>query len=184
MITDEKQEKQDVGRPEKRWDPKRKVLYRAFRNLFMERKRSLKAVHSTWKNMDGNRKKVLCFAQISGSDGTVRCDIVDDRVNGESRCISQWNCSADKDLSSVEERTMWSGRILPAYKEAGSHHLPTGALWSLWKICRRKGTGYSARTAAYEICVRWWLRANRSQSGGLCIHRRYRHRQSDGDPHL
>ena len=28
-------------------------------------------------------KKVLCFAQISGLDGTARCDIMDDRVNGE-----------------------------------------------------------------------------------------------------
>jgi hypothetical protein len=32
------------------------------------------------ENMDENRKKVLCFAQISVSYGSVRCDIVDDRI--------------------------------------------------------------------------------------------------------
>ena len=36
------------------------------------------------ENMDENRKKVLCFAQISVSYGSVRCDIVDDRINGKA----------------------------------------------------------------------------------------------------
>ena len=35
------------------------------------------------ENMDENRKKVLCFAQKPESDGTVGCDIMDDRVNGK-----------------------------------------------------------------------------------------------------
>ena len=46
-------------------------------------KKRLEAVHSTWKTWMRTGKKVLRFAQRTESDGTVGCDIMDDRVNGK-----------------------------------------------------------------------------------------------------
>ena len=40
----------------------------------------LEAVHSTWKTCPGTGKKFSVLHKISGSDESVRCDIVDDRM--------------------------------------------------------------------------------------------------------
>ena len=44
----------------------------------------LEAVHSTWETWPRTGKKFSVLHNISGSDGSVRCDIVDDRINGKS----------------------------------------------------------------------------------------------------
>ena len=63
---------------------KRKSAVQSFRHFLMMIKKRLEAVHSTWKTCPGTGKKFSVLHKISGSDGSVRCDIVDDRINGKA----------------------------------------------------------------------------------------------------
>ena len=56
------------------------------------------------ENMDENRKKVLCFAQKYQNQVEVSGVISWMTGSMANPCISQWNCSADKELRSLEER--------------------------------------------------------------------------------
>ena len=47
-------------------------------------KKRLEAVHSTWETWMRTGKKFSVLHKISGLDGSVRCDIVDDRINGKA----------------------------------------------------------------------------------------------------
>ena len=44
----------------------------------------LEAVHSTWETWMRTGKKFSVLHKISELDGSVRCDIVDDRINGKA----------------------------------------------------------------------------------------------------
>ena len=183
MTMDERTKRRNVKISEKRWDKKRKVLYRALETFSWNEKGLWKLCTAHEKTWMGTEKKfsVLHKYQV--------------RWNSQEWYRGwpvQWKIPASASETVRQIRiwvpqsngAMWSDRILPAYKGAGSHPLPTGVLWSSWKICHRKGTGYSVRTDACEICVWWWLRVNQSQSVGLCTHRRCRHLQSNGNQHL
>ena len=84
MTMDERLEKKDMRTVKTEGDKKEKGAVQSFGCLLKRISRHLEAVHSTWKTWVRTGKKVLCFAQISVSDGSVGCDIVDDRIDGKS----------------------------------------------------------------------------------------------------
>ena len=63
---------------------KRKSAVQSFRHFLMMIKKRLEAVHSTWKTCPGTEKKFSVLHKISELDESVRCDIVDDRINGKA----------------------------------------------------------------------------------------------------
>lgn len=71
-------------RQEKGTQLKRKSAVQSFRHFLMMIKKRLEAVHSTWKTCPETGKKFSVLHKISGLDGSVRCDIVDDRINGKA----------------------------------------------------------------------------------------------------
>ena len=62
---------------------KRKSAVQSFGRFLMLIQKRLEAVHSTWKTWMGAEKSSLFCTKISVSDGSARCDIVDDRINGK-----------------------------------------------------------------------------------------------------
>lgn len=83
---------------------KRKSAVQSLGRFLMLIQKRLEAVHSTWKTWMGAEKKVLCFAQKYQYQTEVPGVISWMTGSMANPCISQWNCSADKDLSSAEER--------------------------------------------------------------------------------
>ena len=82
---------------------KRKSAVQSFRHFLMMIKKRLEAVHSTWKTCPGTGKSSLFCTKYQ--DQTKVSGVISWMIGSMAKpCISQWNCSADKDLSSVEER--------------------------------------------------------------------------------
>ena len=82
---------------------KRKSAVQSFGRFLMLIQKRLEAVHSTWKTWMGAEKK---FSVLHKRQNQMELSGVISWMTGSmaNPCISQWNCSADKDLSSAEER--------------------------------------------------------------------------------